>query len=178
MRVYWVLKGSAGSLYTAYKVDMVKDKQTEEIYYPEKIVALPKDQAPKTLAEQSDRYELFIKKEEFHMERRGLFGKQKVFTQISGAKGNPELTGLNGFWPIEGYSPLLYTRKACDLFRDKKTKQVYRRGKIQIFWSEDYPLPLAEHLNVFDFIYYIKDAPLTQEDYSREIWASHLFGKR
>ena len=174
MRVYFKLKDTKEPLYTAYAVNRVKDKQTGKIYYPGEMIVRKKDQAPQKLVDYDDRYELDIRKEAFHMERRGLFGRRKVITQLSGSVTQKEYVGMKGFWVIEGYNPPLYTAKACDLFRDKATKQEYRRGEMQIYWTEDYPFPLAEHLNKFDFIYFEQDRPMTRDDYAREIWAGSL----
>lgn len=178
MRVYWKIETEKETLYTAYAVTKVVDKKTYKEYVPGEMAVLKKNEAPKVLVEDTGKYDLHIKEERFHFERRGLFGKQKVFTQLSGREFCKEFTGMNSFWEIEGTSPVIYTQKACDLFRDKETKQLYKRGEIKIFWDEDYPMPLAEHMDRFDFIYFVKDAPMTQEDYAREIWARGVFRKR
>ena len=178
MRVYWKIKVGKETLYTAYAVTKVVDKKTSTAYIPGEMVVLKKNEAPKVLVEDTGKYDLYIKEEKFHFERRGLFGKQKVFTQLDGGSFRKEFTGMNGFWKIEGTSPVIYTQKACDLIRDKETKQLYKRGEIKIWWDENYPMPLAEHMDRFDFIYFVNDAPMTQEDYTREIWARGFFRKR
>lgn len=178
MRVYWKIDTGKETLFTAYAVIKVVDKKTGIAYFPGEMLALKKSEAPKVLIEDTGKYDLHIKEEKFHFERRGLFGKQKVVTQFNGGSFQKELTGLNGFWEIVGTSPVIYTQKICDLLRDKETKQLYKRGELKIWWDEDYPMPLAEHMERFDFIYFAKDAPMTQEEYTREIWARGFFRKR
>ncbi len=180
MRVYWKIKGTRAPLYTTYRVEKIVDKTTLSSYFPGDMVVFKKNEAPKALAENDDRYQLFVKQSEFHIERRGLFKKQKVYTQLPGDAMREEIIGKKGFYVIEGIVPPIYTSKACDIVRDKVTKQEYRRGDMKIWWTEDYPMPLAEHLDKFDFIYFIHEdeRPMTQDDYTREIWARGLFRKR
>ncbi|MDE7453572.1 MAG: hypothetical protein K2N22_04110 [Clostridia bacterium] len=178
MRVYWLIEGLDKPLYTAKAARLVKDKETGKEYKLGKMVALKKSNAPKILAEDTGKYEFYRRMEEVHYEKAGLFRKRKVVTKAALQTIQKELTGIQYFWIIDGYSPKTYTKKACDLVRDKATGKTYKRGDFVKFADEEYPFPLAEHTDNFDFIYDADScSPMTQEDYMGEIWVNTLFGK-
>lgn len=80
MRVYWLIEGIEKSLYTAKGVRIIKDKQTGKEYAPNKMEFFKKNEAPKDLAEDTDKYDFYPMHSESRIERAGLFRKRKVIT--------------------------------------------------------------------------------------------------
>lgn len=179
MRVYWLIGELEKPLYTAKAVRIIMDKQTGKEYTPSRMEFFKKNDAPKVLAEDTGKYDFFPMQRESHIEKVGLFRKRTVITKVSLPIDQKELMGVQGFWPIEGFEPITYTNKACDRIRCKATNKEYKLGKRVLFKDENYPFPLAEHTDKFDFIYYgTPNTPMTQEDYACEIWVNHLFDSK
>lgn len=178
MRLYWIIEGLANPLYTAMAAEKVRDKETGQEYKLEKFVVLKKQDAPKILAEDTGKYEFRPRIEESHTEKAELFRKRKVITKLALPLHQEEVMGSKGYWIIEGIVPPLYTDEPCDFVRSKETGKKYKRGQRKLFKDENYPLPLAEHLDKYDFIYESRGTTMTQEDYIREMWVNTTLDKK
>lgn len=88
---------------------------------------------------------------------------------------------IEGFWPLVGSDPVLYTAKAADIIQDTQTGKEYVRGKMVLWHGEkiDPPTPIEKaDPERWKFIYlHSNRREMQTKDYVREIWANGLFRK-
>jgi hypothetical protein len=180
MKMFWEVLGVNKKLYTGKAVEYIIDNRNGKKYFLGTGRFYKKQEYPINLAENiwehsknRPRYEFFYNLpwhlEPDKIEKNGFFRKKrKVYSTFNSRELEKEYLGILGFWKIDGLD--LYTGKAADYIRDKKTGIEYRRGEMELFSEENFPFPLIEHTDLYEYIYETNEAcSLTQEDYLREI---------
>lgn len=188
MKMFWEILGVKKKLYTGQAVKYIIDSETGEKYYTGEGKLYKKKDYPKKLAENifdvkqaRFRYDFYygvaVKRQPDRVEKTGLFGKERhVYYSVSPKDLEKEYMDRFGLWKIKGLN--MYTDKAVDIIRDKRTGREYFRGDRKIFRNEDEtPFPLVEHTNDYEFIYVMDgEGVLSSDDYLREIYAGSLIG--
>lgn len=74
-----------------------------------------------------------------------------------------------GMWELRGSEPKLYTKRAADIIKNKRTGKEYIRGKMKLF-KVDVPEPV-ENTGEYEFVYLNskKMAIPTSEEMLKEI---------
>ena len=184
MKQFWEILGLKKKLYTGKAAAYVIDKKDGARYevgagkwcttkeYPKNLlenICLPSTKEP--------RYEFHYAiprfKEAERIEKKGFFGKtRRIVSPFCAETLEKEFPDCTGFWKIEELG--LYTAQAAQFIRDKKTKKEYRQGNYRWFANkEDFPFPLAEHTDAFEFIYeFDNSCSWTEKDALREIRSS------
>ena len=187
MRAYWTVEGFKERKFTALPAREIIDTKTGQRYPTSNMVFLKRSEAPKKLIEDEHKYDYVLLRDESHLEKKGLFRKITVVTKVYPTQDfqREDPCKSHGLWVIEGLTPTIYTNKACDFIRDRKTGKLYKRGEMVLFKKEeDYPdfnNSVAEYSGKFDIIYntvfnqQYGSGEMSQTDYLRGIWANtHL----
>lgn len=90
---------------------------------------------------------------------------------------------IKGLWELLSTNPILYTNRAADIIRDRKTNKEYVRGKRKLFHGKSVEVPKTiEELEPdrWEFIYFRgeQSAELSATDYAREIYVNNLFRRK
>ena len=191
MKIFWEILGTKKRYYTAKAVEYVIERKTGKKYYTGVGKMYKKEEYPKNLIEnlcdfQNERcsYDFYYgvaavqKPDRIEKSRQDI---RHVYSSVHPKELEKEYLDFFGLWEIRGLN--VYTDKAVDIIRDKKTGIEYPLGERKLFKNEDEtPFPLAEHTDQYEFIYYMSNSGgLSVKDDLKEInsWfiTNALFGK-
>lgn len=83
---------------------------------------------------------------------------------------------VDGYWPLIGSNPTLYTRRAADVIIDTNTGKQYVRGPIVVFVGDEIRPQCIESSDHYKFLYTRKDRKgrLTTQEAVNEVYISTL----
>ena len=85
---------------------------------------------------------------------------------------------VTGLWCLKGSEPPLWTARAADIIKNKKTGKEYMRGEMKLFKDADIPQKIEDNPDEWEFIYLRNGKPVVDKDeYVRDIWVNSMFRK-
>ena len=182
MRNFWKIIGKK-HLYTAKAYAYITDKKTGERFYVDLAHPLflkkkdyPKQRADLMFSKYDFCYNVPAQQQPVRIETIPFKGTFKVYDTSPWCL-ELEFLDLFGAWQLKGSNPALYTTRAVDFIRDKRTGKMYTLGERKLFFREDEtPFPLVEFSNDYEFYTPANDCVWTMEDTLREMNAALFLG--